>query len=474
MQGKFPVVTLCGSTRFKDEYLRAQKDLTLKGHIVLSVGLFGHAGDPEVWEDMDEGTLTKTKEMLDEMHRAKIDMADYVYVINPGGYIGESTRREIAYAREKGIPVAYLEPVDEARYLDRVHGCLLGGAVGDALGYPVEFMSEERITEAFGDEGIREYALDGDVARISDDTQMTLFTANGLLNAAWRAGSREGSVPESVDYASYVYLAYQDWLKTQRMGRIGRGHTWLVNEPGLFSRRAPGITCLSALESGTMGTIEEPINGSKGCGGIMRVAPVAFLHDPDGMTGEDLDLLAAQCAAITHGDEFGYEPAAALVHLIRLLADENLEIREAVEKTRDALPELFPKSRRVKNLVRLINKSIRLSDSDEDDLTAIHELGEGWVAEETLAISLLCAMRHPDDFEAAVTASVNHNGDSDSTGSVTGQIMGAALGAHAIPGKYLRNLELRSVIKTLADDLAGSPDQIREAEKKYGNHSYKI
>lgn len=474
MQGKFPVVTLCGSTRFKDEYIRAQKELTLQGNIVLSVGLYGHAGDPEVWEDMDEGTVTKTKEMLDEMHRAKIDMADYVFIINPGGYIGESTRREIAYAREKGIPVAYLEPVDEVRRLDRIRGCLLGGAIGDALGYPVEFMSEERLFETYGKGGIKEYELTRDVAQISDDTQMTLFTANGLLNGAWRAVHREGSVQEPADYAAFVYLAYQDWLRTQLMGSPGRGHTWLVNEAQLFSRRAPGTTCLSALESRTMGTIEEPINGSKGCGGIMRVAPVAFLRDPDGMDGEDLDRLAAQCAAITHGDEFGYEPAAALVHLIRLLADENIPLREAVEKTRDALPELFPKSRRIKNLVRLINKAIRLADSDEDDLTAIHELGEGWVAEETLAIAILCCLRHPDDFEAAVRAAVNHKGDSDSTGSVTGQILGAALGAHAIPIGYLKNLELRPVIETIAGDLAVPPDTIRDGNRKYGDHSFKV
>ncbi len=107
---KYPVVTLCGSTRFKDAFLQAQKELTLKGNIVLSVGSFGHSGDSEVWEGMNEGTLTKTKEMLDDMHKRKIDMADRIFVINVGGYIGSSTRSEIAYAKAQGIPVDYLEP----------------------------------------------------------------------------------------------------------------------------------------------------------------------------------------------------------------------------------------------------------------------------------------------------------------------------------------------------------------------------
>lgn len=103
MVGKYPVITLCGSTRFKDQFLEAQKRLTLAGNIVISVGLFGHSGDDEVWTD-------GTKEMLDDMHKRKIDMADRIYVINVNGYIGSSTRSEIEYARKKGKQVLFLEP----------------------------------------------------------------------------------------------------------------------------------------------------------------------------------------------------------------------------------------------------------------------------------------------------------------------------------------------------------------------------
>lgn len=109
MTGSYKVITLCGSTRFKDEFLKVQKELTLQGNIVISVGLFGHSGDDEVWENMDEGTLTKTKEMLDDMHKRKIDMADEIFVINVGGYIGDSTKSEIEYAKEHGKIVRYLE-----------------------------------------------------------------------------------------------------------------------------------------------------------------------------------------------------------------------------------------------------------------------------------------------------------------------------------------------------------------------------
>lgn len=111
MVKNYKVITLCGSTRFKDDFMRAQKELTLKGNIVISVGLFGHSGDDEVWDGMDEGTLSKTKEMLDDMHKRKIDMADEIFVINVGGYIGNSTRSEIEYAVKNGKKVNYLEKV---------------------------------------------------------------------------------------------------------------------------------------------------------------------------------------------------------------------------------------------------------------------------------------------------------------------------------------------------------------------------
>ena len=112
MVGKYLVITLCGSTRFKEQFIEAQKRLTLKGNIFISIGLFGHSGDEEVWEGMDDGTLSKTKEMLDDMHKRKIDMADSIYVINVGGYIGDSTKSEIEYARAHGKKIEYLEPID--------------------------------------------------------------------------------------------------------------------------------------------------------------------------------------------------------------------------------------------------------------------------------------------------------------------------------------------------------------------------
>lgn len=149
MVGKYKVITLCGSTRFKDQFMEAQKRLTLAGYIVISVGLFGHAGDQEVWDGMDEGTLSKTKEMLDDMHKRKIDMADEIYVINVGGYIGDSTRSEIRYAEEHGKPVRYyqdtrkeamLRQLAEARQHIADGKCKTGDQVVEDLGKKYGFI----------------------------------------------------------------------------------------------------------------------------------------------------------------------------------------------------------------------------------------------------------------------------------------------------------------------------------------------
>ncbi|MBR4743045.1 MAG: ADP-ribosylglycohydrolase family protein, partial [Oscillospiraceae bacterium] len=328
-----------------------------------------------------------------------------------------------------------------------------GGAVGDALGYAVEFISEEAIFRRYGKNGITEYDLTDGIAEISDDTQMTMFTATGLLSAA---AHRTGS--DRIDiYPDHIRLSYKDWYRTQTERfplPEGVRHSWLVNVPELFSPRAPGNTCLSALEDSGKGSVQNPLNCSKGCGGVMRVAPVGLYFAGKKTSMRDSDEIGAEAAAITHGHDLGWLPAAALVHIVRhLIEHEGEPVLAAVRDAQAALRETFPHAKHLKGFVGLIQKAIDLAESETDDLDAIGEIGEGWVGDEALAIAVYCALKHPDSFEDAVVASVNHSGDSDSTGAITGNIMGAALGLKAIPEKYLRDLELREVIQELADDL---------------------
>lgn len=339
------------------------------------------------------------------------------------------------------------------RDLNKFRGCMIGGAVGDALGYTVEFMPDTAILQKYGARGIRKYELRNGLAEISDDTQMTLFTATGLLLGTTRGMTRGIMGP----YPSYIAYSYQDWFQTQTKAfPLGDEYhySWLVNVPELFCRRAPGNTCLSAIEHGANGTIENPINQSKGCGGIMRVAPIGLYFIDKQYTQAENDRIGAETAALTHGHELGYIPAAALVHMLSLLAGQQTQtIRGAAVDAMAAMPKLFPETTHMHEFITLLQRAIDLSASHLDDLDAIRQLGEGWVAEETLAIAVYCALKYSNDFERAIIASVNHSGDSDSTGAVTGNILGAHLGLDAIPAKYTEKLELKAIVQELADDL---------------------
>lgn len=336
--------------------------------------------------------------------------------------------------------------------IDKYRGCLIGGAAGDTLGYAVEFLDVKSIFQKYGSSGITEYSLVNGIARISDDTQMTLFTANGLLLGTTR-GMTRGIMGK---YSDYISLCYKDWYRTQSNDTSNNefNYSWLFNIPELHASRAPGNTCLSSIAQGANGTIEKPINQSKGCGGVMRVAPIGLYFDGTKYSKKEIDLIGAEAAAITHGHELGYIPAAALVHIIQLVAhNSDITLLAAVQESMTAMKECFPAAKYLDVLLDLMKKAIDLASKDVDDVEAIRELGEGWVAEETLAIAIYCSLKYSNSFEKAIIAAVNHCGDSDSTGAVTGNIMGAYLGLHGIPKKYTEHLELKEIILEIADDL---------------------
>ncbi|MDP4090277.1 MAG: ADP-ribosylglycohydrolase family protein [Bacillota bacterium] len=322
-------------------------------------------------------------------------------------------------------------------------GCLVGGALGDALGWPVEFLTREDIKYTYGDGGITDIipGLTG-IGEITDDTQMALFTAEGILRA--EAAAREKGTCVIYDI---VYDAYQRWLYTQSQeisSRIPFNYDgWLIDVRGLHARRAPGMSCISALARGVKGTIEAPVNNSKGCGGVMRTAPVGLFYEK-----EQAFKIAADIAAITHGHPLGYLPAGALAAIIASII-EGMELEAAVQW---AVGEL-KKYDGYEGCTRLMDEAVRLASSEVKVEDAIKELGEGWVGEEALAISIYCALKFKGDFKGALFAAVNHDGDSDSTGAITGNILGAYLGMEGIPKDWMKKVELMDVIIEAADDL---------------------
>lgn len=333
--------------------------------------------------------------------------------------------------------------------LERYRGCLLAGGVGDQLGNDVEFMSRSRMLEVYGPDGVREMSR-----HITDDTQMTLFTAEGML-----MGLKHG-----MPMPACVYQSYLDWYATQMgsaKGGVFRKESALMQEERLFVRRAPGNTCLSALGGGDMGLIDKPINRSKGCGGVMRTAPCGLLKVVDAQEPEDAYALqGAQAAAITHGHLMGYVPAAMLADMVhQITLEDGRTLKEITVDSLRRVVRLFGASQEMVMFNWMMTRAMELAETQVPAHEAIRELGEGWVGDEALAIAVYCVLKYPDDMEACLSAAVTHNGDSDSTGAIAGNILGAWLGVQGIPAHWLARLEMREVI----DDMA---TRLYEAAKK--------
>lgn len=346
----------------------------------------------------------------------------------------------------------YYKELERQERLNKIKGCLLGGAMGDALGYAVEFDSYDYILSKYGKNGITEYDLENGQAIISDDTQMTLFTACGLLWYDTRLKTK-GVSPSTTEC---VYLAYLDWLETQGYSAIKHHEvSWIKNHPKLNKQRAPGGTCLSALMSGKMGTTTNKINTSKGCGGVMRVAPFGLLYK--NINPNAVSIEAAEAAAITHGHDLGYIPAALLAYIIQTIMnniDTNLDLslKIIIEESLEYITSHYNNSKHIKYFNELISKAIYLSSKNNKAIDDIKQLGEGWVGEEAIAIAIYSVLK-AKSFEEALIIAVNHSGDSDSTGSIAGNIAGAWYGYNRIPVKFKDHLELKNTMKEIAEDL---------------------
>ncbi|MEV4437749.1 ADP-ribosylglycohydrolase family protein, partial [Streptomyces sp. NPDC049577] len=328
----------------------------------------------------------------------------------------------------------------------RIRGCLLGGAIGDALGNPVEFLSLTAIRATYGPAGVTGLVPDdeGIAGRVTDDTQMTLFTAEGLIRARARAASKGiGGAGTAV-----VRNAYLRWLDTQNhpappppdgtrdIVRSG----WLRLEPWLYARRAPGNACLSGLGQGHIPDPREPLDGtpgpvnseSKGCGTVMRSAPFGLTGAPAVRAFE----LAARCARITHGHPTGAYAAGAFAAIVRHLLD-GVHLHGSVLRALELLAH-YPGHEETSAALRA---ALGLAADGAPTPEKLETLGGGWIAEEALAIAVYAALARRDSVADALLLSVNHSGDSDSTGSLCGNLLGALHGDAALPPAWLSRTE---------------------------------
>lgn len=317
---------------------------------------------------------------------------------------------------------------------DQFQGCLLFGAAGDAFGYGVEFKKTDEIRRMFRGplefKNIDHWRKNGKFI-VSDDTQMTLFTAEAC-DLALRARPKE--VPETYSLANVVnanaQIAYLDWFQTQKAGQPPANRKdRLIQFPEMHQAQAPGNTCLSALKAGGRGGVqkEQRLNNSMGCGGVMRVAPLAFLPE---ITEREAFALGCRNAAQTHGHDMGIYPAGAFVLMLKLII-EGQSIADAARATFSFLSPMETAAPLRDKIIEALAFEGRGPVTPKE----IEAIGGGWVGHECLAIGLACAIlgiAMPD----RMTVAVNHSGDSDSTASVAGQLMGAAMGLSGIQKRF--------------------------------------
>lgn len=334
---------------------------------------------------------------------------------------------------------------------DRFLGCMLGGAAGDALGYIIEFDDWYTIRKKFGPYGLRTILrldANGRKGIISDDTQMSLFTADGLLWAA-----HDELAPEEGLYRSYMRWYYTQTKQVIQpdqsawMTRQAHEKEWdydMMGEEDLYARRAPGKTCLSALAGSGRTDSLYADNDSKGCGSIMRAAPVGLFYAGDPEKAFDV---GCQSGRLTHGNPTGYLAAGMLSASVSLLSQG--------KELADTLPEvmrILQKHEHYEGVKRAVIRAIDEAVTDREAWRAMKRIGKGWVAEETYALAIYCLLK-TGTLKDAVIMACNQDGDSDSCGSVCGNMAGAMYGADAVPCSWSHKLECGGLVTSLAQNL---------------------
>ncbi len=320
---------------------------------------------------------------------------------------------------------------------EKIISCILGGALGDALGRPVERLRTPQLFDYYGKDGIQDLQTVGGKARITDDTQMTLFTAEGLINSIKANGK---NAPCDMDI---IFKSYLNWYitQTEEAPKNYSGDSFLMRLHELYSPAGPGRTCLESLKNGIPGSLDKPVNNSHGCGGVMRVAPVGLVYEDPEKAFE----VGAACSALTHGAAEAYLPAGVFAAVICEIMKEK-DVLSAINTGMKIL-QSYDNNEKV---YELLQKAIDLSQTDICHKEAIVSLGYGFTGDEALAISLYCVLKNRDNLKNALLMAVNHSGDSDSTGAITGNILGLAIGLDTIPEEWLDSLELKDEITEIS------------------------
>ena len=343
-----------------------------------------------------------------------------------------------------------------ATNLSAVTGCLLGLAIGDALGATVDSKTYQEICRDYGPAGLLGYDLVNGFAAISSHTQVAAFSCNGLLVSTAKGGT---------DYLRYISQALKEWARTLHLpGEPERRSCWLCKVPALRQRKCVDARTLDSFTRDVLGTPERPLNQGAGPGTLPAAIPVGLFFHPDRMSVRQIGQLGAQVVALTHGDPMTFLSGAALAYIIAgIVQDEKTPLEQQFLHAAEAVSAQFGgEYPQAKQLQGLIEKAITLSRKPELlRWQAMEELVCNTGAQ-VLAGAVYAVLADGGDFDSAMITAVNHSGKSAAVGAVSGAILGAAMGAEALPEFYLECLEPVEVLRELAADFFnGQPTQLR-------------
>ena len=342
-------------------------------------------------------------------------------------------------------------------------GCIIGGAIGDALGAAVEGKSFHSIQKKFGKEGITDFEVKEGwggwkKGTITDDTHMTFYTIDGLIKSAIKNFN-----PNKVPDVKILLESYKDWLKAQNLKSMTEGikfhHGWISDIENLNHKRTPGGSCKQAIASGIIGTLVNRVNNSKGNGAIMRMAPVGLMYyeNPKIAFEAGVDI-----GCLTHGHPEGYLPAGCLASIIA-----NLIQGKSLEQSIDNTIEILKTYKNHESTLEYINKAREMVRNNIPPSQTGKILGEGSFGSDGLACAIYYSLKNPNDFKKAVLMAVNYSKDNDSVGAITGNIMGAKVNSNNIPTNWKENVEFSKELQEAAVDLFTEPKNIKNKEERY-------
>lgn len=340
-------------------------------------------------------------------------------------------------------------------------GCLLGLAIGDAMGYPVDTKTWQQIQEEYGPYGLMGYDLRNGYAEVSSHTQIAAFSCNGLL-----LGQTRGQVyGKMAPFVRYVGLAQQEWaIGQRRYDQPSRNHCWVFRVSEMRHRHCTDTRMVETLNRGKLGSLEDPVNRHDTPASLASAIAAGIFADPGRLQQQEIDRLGAECVALTHGHPLAFLPGAVAAHLIGgCLRQPEKRLTALIKEALSAMQEQFVREypREVSQITALVEQAVSLA---EERLTRPYDVMERLKCDtgaEVLAGAVYAALLCEEDFDNAMIIAVNHSGRSAAVSCLTGAILGARLGEQALPEFYMEGLYIADVLRDLADDLVQGCPMVR-------------